>query len=196
MIDQGELFVIPNPCRGICTVNNRGYCKGCLRSRKERFHWHEFSPFHQQLIINTCEKRRLKIIAAKSAQPEDDFEEVIPQLDMFKASPDESLNSNDYKPEITETNEALKPQKARPTSPDKNIENTGISGVIDQPAEAVLSQAPEQNAISAKATKPESIAETADNLTHPSPPEKESAANKAAPQKHKPAPSSDQFDLF
>lgn len=166
MIDQGELFVIPNPCRGICTVNNRGYCKGCLRSRKERFHWHEFSPFHQQLIINTCEKRRLKIIAAKSAQPEDDVEEVVPQLDMFIANPD------------------------------KNIENTDISGVMDQPAEAVLSQTPEKDSISAKAAKPESIAETANNLAHPNPPEKESAVNKAAPQKHKPAPSSDQFDLF
>ena len=196
MIDQGELFVIPNPCRGICTVNNRGYCKGCLRSRKERFHWHEFSPFHQQLIINTCEKRRLKIIAAKSAQPEDDFEEVIPQLDMFIANPDESLDSKDSKSEIAETNEALTPQKARPTSPDNNIENTDISGVMDQPAEAVLSQTPEKDSISAKAAKPESIAETADNLAQPNPPEKESAVNKAAPQKHKPAPSSDQFDLF
>lgn len=68
MIDQGELFDIPSPCRGICTANNRGYCKGCFRSREERFHWHEFSNFHKQLIINACEKRRLKVLAARTAQ--------------------------------------------------------------------------------------------------------------------------------
>lgn len=82
MIDQGELFTIPNPCRGICTANNRGYCKGCLRSRKERFHWNEFSPFQQQQVINLCEQRRLKILAAKhEAVPEEETD--ISQMDLF-----------------------------------------------------------------------------------------------------------------
>lgn len=64
MLDQGELFDIPNPCRGICEVNNRGYCKGCLRSRTERFHWQEFTPFQKQLVVNACARRRLKILQA------------------------------------------------------------------------------------------------------------------------------------
>ena len=82
MIDQGELFTIPNPCRGICTANNRGYCKGCLRSRKERFHWNEFSPFQQQQVINLCEQRRLKILAAKhETVPEEETD--ISQMDLF-----------------------------------------------------------------------------------------------------------------
>ena len=67
MIDQGELFSIPSPCQGICEVNNRGYCKGCLRNRTERFHWLEFTAYQQQLIINNCEKRRQKIIASRNA---------------------------------------------------------------------------------------------------------------------------------
>lgn len=64
MLDQGELFDILNPCRGICEVNNRGYCKGCLRSRTERFHWQEFTPFQKQLVVNACARRRLKILQA------------------------------------------------------------------------------------------------------------------------------------
>jgi len=85
MIDQGELFIIPNPCKGICTSNNRGYCKGCLRSRQERFHWNEFSPFQQQLIINLCEKRRQKIIAARNPISDDETDNHEHQPDLFDA---------------------------------------------------------------------------------------------------------------
>ncbi|WP_084188556.1 DUF1289 domain-containing protein [Thalassolituus maritimus] len=84
MLDQGELFTIPNPCRGVCTSNNKGYCKGCLRSRKERFHWNEFTPFQQQLIINLCEKRRLKILAGPGEEVTEE-ETDISQLDLFLA---------------------------------------------------------------------------------------------------------------
>ncbi|WP_420590040.1 DUF1289 domain-containing protein [Bacterioplanoides sp.] len=83
------MFEIANPCRGICEVNNKGYCKGCLRKREERFHWNEFTPFQKQLIVNLCGRRRAKAIAArqqaewqaKYGSPEQDV--VIPQLDMF-----------------------------------------------------------------------------------------------------------------
>ncbi|TNC91885.1 MAG: hypothetical protein CSH36_07375 [Thalassolituus sp.] len=84
MLDQGELFTIPNPCRGVCTANNKGYCKGCLRSRKERFHWTEFTPFQQQLIINLCERRRLKILAGPGEEATEE-ETDISQLDLFLA---------------------------------------------------------------------------------------------------------------
>ena len=86
MIDQGELFSIPNPCKGVCTSNSRGYCRGCLRSRQERFHWNEFTAFQQQLIVNLCEKRRLKIIAARDGLSDDeDFGEAPDQQDLFVA---------------------------------------------------------------------------------------------------------------
>jgi uncharacterized protein len=91
MIDQGELFDIPNPCRGICTVNNKGYCKGCLRSRQERFHWNVFSNFQKQLIVNLCERRRLKILASRqthNGQIEDNpaSYQDSPQTDMFASA--------------------------------------------------------------------------------------------------------------
>jgi uncharacterized protein len=91
MIDQGELFDIPNPCRGICTVNNKGYCKGCLRSRQERFHWNAYSNFQKQLIVNLCERRRLKILASRqtyNGQIEDNpaSYQDSPQIDMFASA--------------------------------------------------------------------------------------------------------------
>ena len=91
VIDQGELFEIPNPCQGICVSNNRGYCKGCLRSRQERFHWHELSPFQKQQVVNLCEKRRLKILAIQQEKQQasnlDTDEQSTPQTDLF---PDQS----------------------------------------------------------------------------------------------------------
>lgn len=61
MIDQGELFAIDNPCVGVCTSNSKGYCLGCLRSRQERYHWNQLTLFQQQIVINLCQKRKLKI---------------------------------------------------------------------------------------------------------------------------------------
>ena len=89
MIDQGELFDIPSPCKRICVTNNRGYCKGCFRSRDERLNWLKYSDFQRQLIINLCEKRRLKVLSAKqNPQTEEDADEWIPQADLFAELPD------------------------------------------------------------------------------------------------------------
>ncbi|MFT4776171.1 MAG: putative Fe-S protein YdhL (DUF1289 family) [Oleispira sp.] len=65
MIDQGEFFHTPNPCRSICTVNNKGFCKGCFRSREERFHWNEFSEYQKHLVVQVCYGREKKVEAAR-----------------------------------------------------------------------------------------------------------------------------------
>lgn len=85
MIDQGEFFDIPNPCIGICTVNNKGYCKGCLRNRQERFHWNDLTSFQKQLVINLCHKRRQKILAGPATRViEEESVEYSPQSDLFE----------------------------------------------------------------------------------------------------------------
>jgi predicted Fe-S protein YdhL (DUF1289 family) len=102
MIDQGELFDIPSPCRRICELNNRGYCKGCFRSRDERLYWNQFTTFQKQLVVNLCEKRRLKVLSAKQQSAASNEEETaIPQLDMFtvqnehvSSAPTETENSS------------------------------------------------------------------------------------------------------
>ncbi|OUS40435.1 hypothetical protein A9R00_06050 [Oleispira antarctica] len=65
MIDQGEFFHTPNPCRSICTVNNKGFCKGCFRSREERFHWNEFTEYQKHLVVQLCYSREKRVEAAR-----------------------------------------------------------------------------------------------------------------------------------
>ncbi|WP_046006891.1 DUF1289 domain-containing protein [Pseudoalteromonas rubra] len=64
-MEQIEIFEIPSPCRGICEVNNRGYCKGCFRSREERFHWHALSEQQKRKVIEQCAQRQKRVMAAK-----------------------------------------------------------------------------------------------------------------------------------
>ncbi|CUS49307.1 MAG: purine base/nucleoside efflux pump PbuE [Idiomarinaceae bacterium HL-53] len=47
---QIEMFALPNPCIGVCESGPRGYCVGCLRSREERFNWHN-KPEHERADI-------------------------------------------------------------------------------------------------------------------------------------------------
>jgi predicted Fe-S protein YdhL (DUF1289 family) len=89
MIDQGEFFHTPNPCRSICTVNNKGFCKGCFRSREERFHWNEFSEYQKHLVVQICYGREKKVEAArrkKMLQEAQAKEQQKAQFDLFGAS--------------------------------------------------------------------------------------------------------------
>jgi uncharacterized protein len=72
-MQQIELFPVPNPCRGICQSNAKGYCLGCFRSRNERFNWNDMMPSEKMRVIEVCELRREKVeamLAAKRAAAE------------------------------------------------------------------------------------------------------------------------------
>nr|ELR5131088.1 DUF1289 domain-containing protein [Providencia rettgeri] len=60
MAEQLEFFDIPSPCRGICQVNEQGYCRGCYRTRDERFNWLKFSDPEKRNIIRLCRQRYLR----------------------------------------------------------------------------------------------------------------------------------------
>jgi len=60
-VDQLELFELPNPCIGVCESNQRGYCKGCLRSREERFNWHLKPAAERARILKLLAQRRLRL---------------------------------------------------------------------------------------------------------------------------------------
>jgi len=86
MIDQGELFKIPNPCKGICEVNNKGFCKGCFRSRQERFHWNEFTDFQKYQVVQICGVREKRVEAARRAKllkEQQMLEQQKAQFDLF-----------------------------------------------------------------------------------------------------------------
>lgn len=79
MSQQLEMFTLPNPCRGLCQTNSRGYCKGCYRSREERFGWQTFNDAEKHTILRLCTLRR-RAAHRPHATP---HEEVILQGELF-----------------------------------------------------------------------------------------------------------------
>ncbi len=56
-MEQLEFFAVPSPCVGVCSVDDKGYCQGCMRKREERFNWLNFTPAQQRHIIKLCKQR-------------------------------------------------------------------------------------------------------------------------------------------
>lgn len=77
-MEQNDFFAIPSPCIGVCQVNNKGYCKGCLRSREERLHWLNMSDSQKHDVMRLLAVRRKKIMQAKWDR-ETDFGEMPEQ---------------------------------------------------------------------------------------------------------------------
>ncbi|RZQ52287.1 DUF1289 domain-containing protein [Pseudoalteromonas phenolica] len=70
-MEQIEIFEIPSPCKGICQVNNRGYCKGCYRSREERFAWNSLSNQQKRKVIALCQQRYKRFLTSKQQKAEE-----------------------------------------------------------------------------------------------------------------------------
>ena len=67
-MEQLEFFDVPSPCIGVCQVNNNGYCKGCFRSREERFGWLALSCGQKREVIRLCQDRKRRVLAALRKQ--------------------------------------------------------------------------------------------------------------------------------
>ena len=63
-MEQLAFFEIPSPCIGVCEANARGYCKGCFRSREERFNWQTYSDPQKREVIRLCQMRRQRAVLA------------------------------------------------------------------------------------------------------------------------------------
>lgn len=68
MPEQLEFFDITSPCRGICQTDARGYCRGCLRSRQERFGWINMNDGQKREVLRLCHQRHLRAIRHVDAQ--------------------------------------------------------------------------------------------------------------------------------
>ena len=64
-MQQIEIFDIPSPCKSICLVNNRGYCKGCYRSRDERFLWNSLTNAQKKKVLSLCQQRYKRYLLKK-----------------------------------------------------------------------------------------------------------------------------------
>lgn len=82
-LEQLEFFVVPSPCVGVCTVDEKGYCRGCMRKRDERFNWLNMTPAQQLHIIKLCRQRYLRKIKREQANVAEQKIDDSPQQDLF-----------------------------------------------------------------------------------------------------------------
>ena len=72
-MQQAELFELDNvksPCIGVCESGPRGYCRGCLRSREERFYWDNLKSAQKLKVLSLCEMRKKKLLSKRVKQQE------------------------------------------------------------------------------------------------------------------------------
>jgi predicted Fe-S protein YdhL (DUF1289 family) len=67
LAQQLEFFDIPSPCRGVCESGPNGYCRGCFRSREERFGWMSMNDNEKSHVLRLCHQRFLRLKRAARA---------------------------------------------------------------------------------------------------------------------------------
>lgn len=84
-MQQLEFFEIPSPCIGVCEANNKGYCKGCFRSREERLYWLKLSEADKRQVVRLCVQRKARVLKAKEValQAGLSMDDAPEQSDMF-----------------------------------------------------------------------------------------------------------------
>lgn len=82
-MSQLEFFEIPSPCIGVCEVNNKGFCKGCFRSREERLYWLELSAEQKRQVVRLCQSRKDRVLRAKFDAQNPSGPEQAPQDELF-----------------------------------------------------------------------------------------------------------------
>lgn len=79
---QFEIFPLQNPCIGVCQVNEKGLCRGCYRTREERFAWGKLSSDQQRNVIRLAHNRKLRArreqLKAAQASSADDHQTELP----------------------------------------------------------------------------------------------------------------------
>lgn len=74
-MEQLEFFSVPSPCIGVCSLDNKGYCNGCMRKREERFTWMDMTIAQQKKVIRLCKQRYMRKVAKQKKK----VQEVEPQ---------------------------------------------------------------------------------------------------------------------
>ena len=75
MSEQLEFFPLQSPCRGICQSDERGFCRGCFRSRDERFNWQTMTDGQKQEVLRLCRLRLLRKLRIAKATSDDEPEQ-------------------------------------------------------------------------------------------------------------------------
>ena len=75
MAEQLEFFPVPSPCRSLCQADERGYCRGCMRSREERFNWMTLSDTQKREVLRLCRLRYQRLQRASQPAPRSEPEQ-------------------------------------------------------------------------------------------------------------------------
>lgn len=70
MAEQLEFFAIPSPCIGVCQSGEKGYCKGCFRTRDERLYWTQINDDAKRQVIKACQRRKAAASRRRAANTE------------------------------------------------------------------------------------------------------------------------------
>ena len=73
---QLEFFDVPNPCVSICESDEKGNCRGCMRSRDERQNWENLNNDDKQKVIKRCIQRKKR---KDNQQKAKQVQTVLPQ---------------------------------------------------------------------------------------------------------------------
>ncbi len=73
---QLEFFEVPSPCIGVCQSDEKGFCKGCYRSRDERLEWISLTSDDKQKVVKRCIQRRKRKTGTAKPKPVEQVIEV------------------------------------------------------------------------------------------------------------------------
>ncbi|MGF1696183.1 DUF1289 domain-containing protein [Vibrio lamellibrachiae] len=82
-MEQLEFFTVPSPCVGVCNLDIKGYCQGCMRKREERFNWLTMTPTEQLHVIKLCKLRYRRKMQKNKKLEAEKIEASNPQQDLF-----------------------------------------------------------------------------------------------------------------
>ena len=79
---QLEFFDVPSPCVSICESDEKGLCRGCMRSRDERQEWINFTNDEKQKVIKRCLQRKKRKLNQLKAKPAEQVVEPLVEEDL------------------------------------------------------------------------------------------------------------------
>jgi len=65
--DSTERLEPASPCINICTLDERGYCTGCLRSLAEIACWSSLTAAERWQVLEAVARRRMALRGAKGS---------------------------------------------------------------------------------------------------------------------------------
>jgi predicted Fe-S protein YdhL (DUF1289 family) len=83
-MEQLDFIGVVSPCIGVCSADDSGYCKGCMRKRNERFEWNTFTDSQKQHVIKLCRQRYARKKRGTVKRTKDNTAALnTPQQDLF-----------------------------------------------------------------------------------------------------------------